>query len=105
VVVVVVVVVVVLVVELGGGGASELPDVGEGREGGGTDAPAVEGDGGDATIGPTSCTSQLQSQPHSTGSCRPASPRAAVSSETDPRGNFGSFGLFFLLRLLPATAG
>ena len=104
VVVVVFVVVVVVVVVLGGAGAPELTSVAGGIEGscsvGGCDGP---GGGGVATIGPTSWTSQLQSQPHSTGSCSPAWPRAAVRSATDPLGSFGCFGLFFLLRLLPGT--
>lgn len=97
-------VVLVTVVVVSGVGASELTAVGGGTEGGGSvGASDCPGGGGDATIGPTSCTSQLQSHPHSTGSCSPAWPRAAVRSAIDPLGSLGCFGLFFLLRLLPGT--
>lgn len=91
-------------------GAGSVPPTGS--DGGGSEAPGGKDDGGSdapggedvATIGPTPCTSQLQSQPHSTGSCSPACPSAAVRSATAPLGLPGSlvcFGLFFLLRLLP----
>jgi len=109
---VVVVVVVVLVVVLvdwvvlavvDGAGASELTAVG-GEEGEGSDPPDGEGaEGCVGTMGPTSSTSQLQSQPHSTGSCNPAWPRAAVRSDTEPFNIF--FGFFFLFRLLPTRGG
>jgi len=119
---VVVVVVVVLVVDwvvldvVVGEGASELTAVGDGEEGGGSDPPEGEGGGSDppegegaggcvGTMGPTSSTSQLQSQPHSTGSCNPAWPRAAVRSDTEPFNILLGFGFFFFFRLLPATGG
>jgi len=114
VVVVLVVVVVVLVVVVDwvvlavvvGEGASELTAVGDGEEGAGSDPPGGEGAGGCVgTMGPTSSTSQLQSQPHSTGSCNPAWPRAAVRSDTDPFNILLGFDFFFLFRLLPATGG
>jgi len=113
VVVVEVVVVVVVVVLVGdwvvldvvvGEGASELTAVGGGEEGAGSDPP--EGGGGCVgTMGPTSSTSQLQSQPHSTGSCNPAWPRAAVRSDTEPFNILLGFVFFFFFRLLPATGG
>merc|ERR1719308_420771 len=56
-------------------------------------------------MGPTSSTSQLQSQPHSTGSCNPAWPRAAVRSDTEPFNIFFGFGFFFLFKLLPTRGG
>merc|ERR1719347_852707 len=101
----VVLVEVVVVVVVDGGGASEFPAVGDGADGAGSDSPGGEGVGG--TSGPTSSTSQLQSQPHSTGNCSPAWPRALVRSDTEPFTRSAGFGLlfFFFFRLLPTKGG
>merc|ERR1719347_2245706 len=102
----VVLVEVVVVVVVDGGGASEFPAVGDGADGAGSDSPGGEGVGG--TSGPTSSTSQLQSQPHSTGNCSPAWPRALVRSDTEPFTRSAGFGLlffFFFFRLLPTIGG
>jgi len=105
--VVLVLVEVVVVVVVDGGGASEFPAVGDGADGEGSDPPGDEGAGG--TSGPTFSTSQLQSQPHSTGNCSPAWPRALVRSDTEPFTRSAAFGLlfffFFFFKLLPTIGG